>query len=378
MRGCTQCGECLAVCPVFRLLGREEYAPKAKRLLLEEALSHPEALPWPRVFSLSRLCAGCGRCRDACARKLSTPDLLAELRARHPHWTQHAWEFWMLRAGPLWSLAGKAASLWPDGALPESLRASLASAAVMAGKPPSPWLRLTPAPLPPSPPSLARVLLFGGCTARNVRPRWTATARALLLRRDLEVLDDNAFTCCGTTLHHAGREQAFVETRQRNIRAWQELGRPRIATFCASCGQGLAGYATVPGLFPASEAALWRESLCSLSALLGQPSVERLPHSPVSPGYHQPCHARHHDADEPFLRKLWPALQRGTGLCCGLGGVLKMTDPGLSEQLGKACLEGLGGCDAILTGCGGCALQLAAVASGEVQAWHWLDVVTVA
>lgn len=34
-RGCTQCGECLNVCPVFALFKREEYAPKGKRLLME-------------------------------------------------------------------------------------------------------------------------------------------------------------------------------------------------------------------------------------------------------------------------------------------------------------------------------------------------------
>ena len=34
-RGCTQCGECLNVCPVYALYKREEYSPKGKRLLLE-------------------------------------------------------------------------------------------------------------------------------------------------------------------------------------------------------------------------------------------------------------------------------------------------------------------------------------------------------
>lgn len=34
-RGCTQCGECLNVCPVYALFKREEYAPKGKRLLME-------------------------------------------------------------------------------------------------------------------------------------------------------------------------------------------------------------------------------------------------------------------------------------------------------------------------------------------------------
>ncbi|MDR1659696.1 MAG: (Fe-S)-binding protein, partial [Desulfovibrio sp.] len=83
-RGCTQCGECLNVCPVYRQFSREEFSPKGKRLLMEPLA--PEfggdesaaELNWESVRSLARLCAGCDRCRKACARKLSTADLLAD------------------------------------------------------------------------------------------------------------------------------------------------------------------------------------------------------------------------------------------------------------------------------------------------------------
>ena len=74
-RGCTQCGECLNVCPVYDLFKREEYAPKAKRLLMEPLDAEygsgaVEALSWDTIRELSRLCAGCGRCQRACARWL--------------------------------------------------------------------------------------------------------------------------------------------------------------------------------------------------------------------------------------------------------------------------------------------------------------------
>ena len=122
-RGCTQCGECLNVCPVFALFKREEYAPKGKRLLMEplDGWGAEEPMPWKIIRDLSRLCAGCERCKKACARKLSTSDLLAEVRASHPHWSQYIWDIWIRRAGPLWPTAGRLAAMFPDALTPEAL-----------------------------------------------------------------------------------------------------------------------------------------------------------------------------------------------------------------------------------------------------------------
>ena len=149
-RGCTQCGECLNVCPVYALYKREEYAPKGKRLLLEQidpefGGSPDSSLPWEDIRELARLCAGCERCPQACARKLSTSDLLAEARARNPHWTQTLWDMWIRRAGPLWPMAGKIAMLAPDSVIPGVLRSSVETARALVDlEPCEPWMTLRP------------------------------------------------------------------------------------------------------------------------------------------------------------------------------------------------------------------------------------------
>ena len=379
MRGCTQCGECLAVCPVFRLLGREEYAPKAKRLLLEAEVPRSgindaslRPLPWKDLFALSRLCAGCGRCRDACARGLSVPDLLAECRAAHPHWSQVFWDLWMRRAGRFWPLAGRMASLLPQPLVPESLRASQAAAAAMLARPSEPWLKL--APHEPLSTPRAEVLLFTGCTGRNVRPAWGQTAQALLGAWGYTMADDAALTCCGDTLHHAGASRAQALVRRQNVAAWRTAGRPLLVTVCASCRQALMGYTAAPGLLEPAEIERWQ--VRSLASLLTNPQVMWLAAAPATaPAWHQPCHARHDDPDGALLRALWPELGRGRGLCCGLGGILQITDPGLSARLGTACHAGLDG-ETVLSGCGGCVMQLAATAPKGRRVLHWLDVVT--
>ena len=70
-------------------------------------------------------------------------------------------------------------------------------------------------------------------------------------------------------------------------------------------------------------------------------------------------------------------IMKGTGLCCGIGGILKMTDADVSAAIGRRCVEGFADCRHIITGCSGCTLQLASAAPSGVTVRHWLDVVDI-
>ena len=342
-------------------------------------------LSWKDIFDLARLCAGCGRCQKACARKLSTADLLADVRAKHPHWTQHLWELWIKHMGPLWPSIGFLANMVPETLTPQMLESSIATARALTGKRNiRPWIRIRPdATVAPDP---SPVVLFSGCTAKNVRPQWTRKAEQLLRSWGYTLLDASAFTCCGGTMHHAGQYKAMNEMRQKNIEAWKQMGRPRIAVFCASCCHSLEAYAEgsakgayadgLPnGYLDGEDAKEWKNSLVPLSVLLKDARATGTGAKPDVYGYHQPCHWDK-DSDMPFLSAIMPGLKKGTGLCCGMGGILKMTDPDLSNDMAKTCLRGFPeNVREILTGCSGCAMQLAGVAGPDVSVYHWLDVV---
>lgn len=371
-RGCTQCGDCLNVCPVFAFYRREEYSPKAKRLLMEplDGWGTEEAsLPWETVRRLSRLCAGCGRCGRQCARKLSTSQLLAGVRSRNPHWTQFIWDLWIRRAGPLWPLAGRIASLTPLSSGVPSLQTARS---LLPQGPVEPWLRLKPeTPATDETP----VVVFAGCTARNARPGWTGKAETLLRRWGYHLADGGGFTCCGGTLHHAGLFTAQDDVRRKNLNYWRKLGRPAIAVFCASCKHGLDAYVDEGGM-DAEEAALWKRRVRGLADFLTRPVIEATGEAPTLPGYHQPCHWDGEDPDLPLLKRGLPTLTQGKSLCCGMGGILKMTDADVSAAVGRQCMEGFNPeSRQILTGCSGCTLQLASVAPTGVSVRHWLDVV---
>jgi glycolate oxidase iron-sulfur subunit len=151
------------------------------------------------------------------------------------------------------------------------------------------------------------------------------------------------------------------------------LGKPVVVSFCASCFHSLQEYENC--FLSDEEAAEWKKSLRPLSAMLAGAKAEPTAAAPARFGYHQPCHWSV-DKDLPFLKTLFGGLSRGTGLCCGMGGILKMSNPDLSMRMAKTCLQGFpDGMDMILTGCSGCTLQLGSAAPEGVKVCHWLDVV---
>ena len=156
------------------------------------------------------------------------------------------------------------------------------------------------------------------------------------------------------------------------------MGAPLIVTFCASCMHSLAAYADAADVMDARESALWRQRVRGLSALLTDPGMEITAAAPRQIGYHQPCHWDEKDPDMPLLQQALPQMRKGKGLCCGMGGILKMSDPDVSAAMGRRCLEGFElYCRDIITGCSGCAMQLASVAPAGTRIRHWLDVVDV-
>ena len=375
-RGCTQCGECLRVCPVYALMKREEYSPKGKRILMEpldpefgNGLPVPGELLWERVRRLSRLCAGCGRCARVCARKLSTAELLADARSRNPHWTQFVWQMWIRHLGKLWPMAGRMAMLIPRGIGSADLAGIVSMAQALVARPaPAPWFTLAPMHKVAS----QRVMVFPGCTARYARPAWTNKATKLLAAWGYVVMDGSDFVCCGGTLHHAGAYESEARVRERNLQVWKSMGKAYVVTFCASCLHSLRSYAK--HMRSEDEAFLWQERVLPLSRLLTDPVVTKTADVPLSVGYHEPCHWDGKDEDMSLLAKALQ-VQKGAGACCGMGGILKMSDAGLSAAMAGSCLARMPeDIREILTGCSGCVLQLSGEAGSKRTVRHWLDV----
>lgn len=435
-RACLLCGQCTAVCPAFLTTGREELSPRAKHLVFAALRDEPGRLSLKPARELADRCLSCGRCATICPQGLSVPQALATLRARHPNWQQWLWKQWIEHGRLLWPALAQMTRVVPGAVVPEGVQHMLRSAAAMLPPPPpAPWIvaddghsRATPDTLRDGPDATrgdaARppAMLFAGCTARRIRPRWKDTARALLrwLGHPAPAQgDENDFTCCGSTLEHAGIPDGAATARARNLDAWRAAGRPLLVTFCATCHHGLAEYPGHADLdWQDGEREAWAAALRPLSTLWGGATFRVTGDAPAAPEanapapvrYHQPCHRKGTDPDAVWLRALLGSRMRAPGgvNCCGMGGVLQLAAPDLSRTVADACWNALlperatAKADAqapsmapvtpdatpdapptppvatditVLTGCSGCTLQLAATAPAGVQVFHWLDVV---
>lgn len=288
---------------------------------------------------------------------------------------------------------------------------------MLAGNRPAPWLRVSHYDKEAGKGQV--VLLFAGCTARRIRPRWLHTAKALLRRLGYSIAEGRGFTCCGSTLDHAGIPDAASSARAVNLAVWRAAGRPVLATFCATCHHGLAAYVDDDTLgWADGEREAWRESLRPLSTLWGATTFETLEAAPAAIRYHQPCHWYGKDPDLAWLRDAMPGRVTTPGgpVCCGMGGVLQLADAPLSQEVASDCwhhllpseaaaspapdthsatsgnapdgqspdVPGLAGPATddhtsrrhnILTGCSGCTLQLTATAPADATVHHWLDII---
>jgi len=384
---CVLCGVCLEVCPLLKATGKEELSPRAKLFLLERLAKNPENLSDRAASKLASLCLCCGRCEEACPHGLSVTQAVSRVRAEHPDFSRWLWKTLMQKANVLWPVAAFAGTVLPGpGPISPSGKGQgvfLDKLKALGKKELRPWLAATDFDVCGAG---ERAVVFPGCVASYAKTGWTPKANALLTGLGFEVCEAPDFACCGLTLDHAGLGKQALALQKQNLEAWRRAGRPLMVTFCASCQKGLLAFAGKPELeFEHAERKAWTDAIRPLSGLFGKTRFEVQEHAPKGLYYHRPCHvpgpshASSLDPDGDWLEKSVGEkfLKRSEKECCGMGGVLQLSAPGLSKTVANACWDFFSAQKEtqLVTGCGGCVLQLAATSPKGVQVGHWLEIV---
>jgi glycolate oxidase iron-sulfur subunit len=219
-----------------------------------------------------------------------------------------------------------------------------------------------------------RVALLSGCINPVLAPSTNEAAIRLLNRHGVEVVVAAGEGCCGSLVHHMGREDEALSQARNNIDAWiRELegeGLDAILVTVSGCGTTIKDYGFMLRDEPAYATKAARVSarardITEYLATLDLPE-EAAPLS-LTIAYHAACSLQH---GQKVLREPKELLGKvgfvvkdvpEGHLCCGSAGTYNILQPALAEQLRErkiANIERLKP-DAIAAGNIGCITQLA-------------------
>jgi glycolate oxidase iron-sulfur subunit len=223
--------------------------------------------------------------------------------------------------------------------------------------------------LPPIGPKRARVALFLGCVADAMFPETNAATARVLQHNGCEVVIPPTQACCGAIHYHSGVEEPALELARRNLAAFPLDEVDAIIVNAAGCGAMLKDYAHI---LPAAEhdaAERFTAKVKDISEFLMAlgPIPPRNP-LPMKVTYHDACHLCHAQqirSQPRALLAMIPGLQlvplEESEICCGAAGTYNLTQPEMSERLGRRKMDHIEatGAEMVVTGNVGCILQIA-------------------
>lgn len=394
---CVRCGACMAVCPLYRVTGREGAVARGKLTLWElfraGRLTSPAALR-----DLLEFCLLCGACADKCAVGLAVPELVKEARAQihdqaggafRPTWllARAAWQAPHLipAAAPLAPLlnrlkdrlgedSGLVYRLWPALSLNLNHFPDLSR---------RPFRRQAPAYLPGR--GHLKIAFFSGCGIEALFPRAGLAFLRICETLGIEVIIPPDQGCCGLLAESAGEAELSREQAKLVLKAFGGLSVDFIVTACASCSHRLKRLGLVLEREPeAGAAARLAGKVREASEFLVREARYRpaLRIRPEGVVFHDPCHLHRGQGIWAEPRELLTAatgdtLREPPGRdCCGLGGVFGVTSPHISRELGRERLAvyQATGAGVVATSCSGCLLQLQRLTQG-LSVVHLLELV---
>jgi glycolate oxidase iron-sulfur subunit len=356
LRACVHCGFCTATCPTYVLLGDELDSPRGRIYLIKEMLEQDRPATAEVVKHIDR-CLSCLSCMTTCPSGVHYMHLVDHARDHIEKTYKRPLSDRLIRA--------LLARVLPDPAL-----FRWAAVAGLVGKPFAPALKalglkrlaamlsLTPShvPAPPSDRSRkvypavgerrGRVALLAGCINPVLAPSTNEAAIRVLNRHGVEVVIAEGDACCGSLVHHMGREDQALAQARSLIDAWmveiEGEGLDAILMTVSGCGTVVKDYGFLLRTDSAYAEKAERvsrlakdvsEYLCTLDLKAADGS------KPLTVAYHSACSLQHGQkivaAPKELLSKLnfiVKDVPEGH-LCCGSAGTYNILQPSLADRL---------------------------------------------
>ena len=355
LRKCVHCGFCNATCPTYLVLGDELDGPRGRIYLIKDMLENSRPATSEVVKHIDR-CLSCLACMTTCPSGVHYMHLVDHARAHIEQTFRRPLGEQLLRTAlaklmpypQRFRLALLAALLGkPFAALARAL--GLGRLAAMLDLAPGyrPHRALAPQVFPAQADQAGqakgRVALLAGCVNDVLAPQINAAAIRVLTRYGIEVVVAEGAGCCGSLVHHLGREDEALVQARANIDAWAALvGLDAIVVTTSGCGTTVKDYGFMLRTDPAyaeraaEVASLARDISEYLAAL---PLKTEQDPAGLVVAYHSACSLQHGQRvvrqPKDILAKLGFTVKDVPEghLCCGSAGTYNIMQPDIARRL---------------------------------------------
>jgi glycolate oxidase iron-sulfur subunit len=379
LRACVHCGFCTATCPTYVLDGNELDSPRGRIYLIKDMLEHDRPASAVVTEHVDR-CLSCLACMTTCPSGVHYMHLVDHARAHIEQTYRRPLSDRVLRAilaklmpyPQRFRLALWAACLAkPLAPLAATLGFTRLAAMLELSPRHAPHFPLEAQTFPATAPRKGRVALLPGCVNDLLAPAINAAAIRVLTRHNIEVVLPPGVGCCGSLVHHMGREDEALAQARANIDAWTAVdGLDAILITASGCGTTVKDYGFMlrSDQAYAERAARVSKLTKDIAEYLAELPLQAVPSAPaLTVAYHSACSLQH---GQRITRQPKEALSRvgfvvkdipEGHLCCGSAGTYNILHPNTARRLRErkvGIIEGLRP-DVIAAGNLGCITQIA-------------------
>ncbi len=395
LRACVHCGFCTATCPTYVLDGNELDSPRGRIYLIKDMLEHDRPATEEVTRHIDR-CLSCLACMTTCPSGVHYMHLVDHARAHIEQTYRRPLGERFLRAmlarlmpypGRFRLALGAALLAKPFTSVVAALGLKRLAAMLRLSSWRWPQKPLAPQTFPATGPRQARVALLAGCVNDLLAPDINTAAIEVLTRHGVEVVLPAGLGCCGSLVHHMGREHEALTQVRANVDAFAAIDDLDAIVITASgCGTTMKDYGFMLRNDPAYAeraarvSALTKDITEYLATAAAQaPAARDAPRLTVA--YHAACSLQHGQRvtrqPKDLLTKFGFVVRDipDGHLCCGSAGTYNILQPDIARRLRDlkvGTIERLRP-DVIAAGNLGCITQIAT--GTEVPVVHTVELI---